>query len=147
MVFKNLQNSCQKRKKGTGGAVSACQKEYFECIWIFAWRQGLVSTKKRLFIMRFLLRGVWHLIHPTSEVFYSYSETSCGCCWGRRPSLLSTGTSVSCHRAEHVHVCALSRAKDRITNLSSSMKESKEQDQKGLRGTRPCWCVSAFKWF
>lgn len=94
-VFKNLQSCCQQRKKGTGGALSACQIEYFEGIWIFAGHHGLVSNKKRLFIMRFVLRGVWHPIHPTSEVFYSCSETNCGCCWGRRPALLSAGTSVS----------------------------------------------------
>lgn len=79
-VFKK---SCQKKKKC---CIGISQQEYFECIWIFARHHGLVPNKKRLFIMRFLLRGVWRLIRP-SEVFYSYPETSCGCCWGRRPAL------------------------------------------------------------
>lgn len=139
----------KKEKRGAGGAVSTCQKEYFECIWIFA--RHRLKQEKALYNEIF---AAWcltpHPSHLWSVLFMLWNKHwlllgTSSCTPSAAGSLLSAGTSVSSHRAEHVHVCALSRAKERIPNLSSSMKESKKRDQKGLRGMRPCWCVSGFK--
>lgn len=104
----------------------------------------------RLFIKRFFLRGVWCLIRPPSEVSCSYSETSCGCCWGRRPALplLQVRSSVQELLVQPQsracpHLCAVqSEGQDH----KSVLKHEREQETRSERAARNmsvlrCKCI------